>query len=212
MALETRDILIGAAAFYVSKTTNEDTGGLPARPALTTGPASITAGTTLNTDWRNVGFTTDGVELSYEPDYGDVEVDQMLDSAVIFQQGMRVTVNTTLMEATLENLLIVWGQAGDTLDAGELSISAGELGGFPIERSLLFVGPSPRTPTGGGAGVARRERVYHIARAIQTETTAYALRRAEASSLPASFRCLPDPNATGGAAYGTITDRTIAAA
>jgi len=210
MTLETRNIIIGASRFFVSVA--DSTGTLPARPVLT----GTTALAPVTTDWRDVGFTTDGVEVSYEPDYGDVEVDQLLDSAVIYKQGMRVTVNTTLMEATLENLLVIWGQTRPVAvgtDVTEVSISAGNLGDFPLERSLLFVGPSPRTPAAVSgavpAGSVRRERVYHISRAVQTESSSMALRRAEATSLPASFRCLPNPNATGGPAYGTVADRTI---
>jgi len=212
MAVENRNIIIGAAGFYISNDTNESADGLPGRPTLTgTGP--LAASTELAADYRNIGFTTDGVEVSYEPDYGDVEVDQWLDSAVIFQQGMRVTVNTTLMEATLENLLVVWGQrAGD--DPNELNLGEAGLGDFPLERSLVFIGPSPRTPAGGGAGVTRRERVYYVERAIQTETTAHALRRAETTSLPASFRALPVPlpDDPSRSRYGTVTDRALVAA
>lgn len=181
-----KNIIIGAAQFFVATTADEITDA-PALPAGATAP-------TL-TGWRDVGYTTEGVEISYEPDYGDVEVDQILDSAVIFKQSMRVTVNTTLMEATLENLLVVWGQQEDSLAAGVLTINGGELGDFPVERSLLFRGPAPRDTA--------TQRWYHIYRAIQTESSAHALRRAESTMLPASFRCLPDDVGD----YGTITDR-----
>lgn len=186
---ERNNIIIGAARFYISDTTD----GTAAEPTFAPGTADPT---TLATDWREVGYTTEGVEVSYEPDYADVEVDQLLDSAIIFKQGMRVTVNTTLAEATLENLLVAWGQGADTLAAGRLAISSGELGDFPIERSLLFRGPAPR----GGTTV---QRWYYLSRAIQTESTAFALRRAEATTLPASFRCLPDDDGE----YGAIVDR-----
>lgn len=185
-----KNIIIGAAQFWIATETDEIT----AAPTLAPGTDLPTL-----TGWREVGYTTDGVEISYEPDYGDVEVDQLLDSAVIFKQGMRVTVNTTLMEATLENLLVVWGQTAGTLTGGVLTIESGDLGDYPLERSLLFRGPAPR----GGTAV---QRWYHINRAIQTESTAHALRRAEATSLPASFRCLPDDDGE----YGTITDRASA--
>lgn len=197
--MERDNIIIGAAKFWISD---------PAAPTgsdFTNPEPDIPEGTgavTL-TNWRELGFTTEGVEVSYEPDYADVEVDQLLDSAVIFKQGMRVTVNTTLAEATFENLIVAWGQADASITAtaapgtnGRLAISSGQLGDFPIERSLLFQGPAPR----GGTTL---QRWYYLGRAIQTESTAFALRRAEATTLPASFRCLPDETGE----YGAIIDR-----
>ena len=201
----TKNIIVGAANFWVGPAgsmavgaipttlTNPGTANTVAVPADPTGTATMTP----------VGFTQEGVELAYEPDYGEVEVDQMMDAARLFKQGMRVTVNTTLAEATLENLLVVWGQSGAPT-GGTINILAGNLGEAPIERSLLFVGPGPVS----GAGAAQ-ERVYRIFRAVQTESTSFALRRAEATGLPASFRCLPNAAASGGAAYGTITDRAV---
>jgi len=40
---------------------------------------------TLLLIFRHTGFTTEGLEVSYEPDYGEVEVDQLLDSAKLFK-------------------------------------------------------------------------------------------------------------------------------
>jgi hypothetical protein len=188
-----RNIIVGAAQLWVG-----------AANTVTSGPAGTS--TTL-TGWTPVGFTQEGVEVSYEPDFGDVEVDQLLDAARIFKQGMRVMVNTTLAEATLENLLVIWGQAGAPTGTTEktIPILAGALGQSPMERSLLFVGPAPSAGT--DQAPTAQERVYHIRRALQTESSSFALRRSEATGLPASFRCLPDANASGGASYGSITDR-----
>jgi hypothetical protein len=185
-----KQILVGAAEFYVAAAET-------AFPTL--------AGTTKTVDstltgYDTVGFTQEGVEVSYEPDYGDVEVDQLLDSARIFKQSMRVTVNTTLAQATLENLIIVWGQAASTLSAEVLTLEGGALGDAPIERTLLFVGPGPRTAS------TNKERVYHVSRAIQTESSSHALRRSEVTALPVSFRILP----TSAGSYGTVRDRVVA--
>lgn len=199
--LNDKNIIIGAASVFISVADSEN-GTLPTK---VTNFGSGTAPFAPADEWRNVGFTMEGVEVSYEPDYGDVEVDQLLDSARIFKQSMRVTANTTLAEATLENLLVVWGQAGDA-SGNTVSILGGSLGQAPTERGLLFVGPAPKSATN-----KRQERVYQILRAIQTESTSFALRRNETTGLPASFRCLPDANASGGASYGAITDRAVQA-
>lgn len=216
MAYSVKNIIVGAAALYVSKDDSTSatwisgaapgTSGGPALPAGATTPSGATAAVALEADttkWKGSGFTNDGIEVSYEPDYGEVQVDQLLDSAKIFKQGMRVSVNTTLVEATLENLLIAWGQQSGTLASGSLGIAAGGLGDEPVERSLAFVGQAPRT----GAG-AKQERVYHLRRALQVESSSHSLSRSDATVFPVSFRLLPDPAASG-KEYGTITDRAV---
>lgn len=152
--------------------------------------------------WRDVGYTENGVEVAYEPSYGEVTVDQLLDSAKIFKQGMKVTVNTTFSEATLENLLVVWGQQASTLNAGQLDIVPGELGDEPTERGLVFVGPAPRNTSTG----KRYDRVYNVTRAIQDQSSSHALKRDAATGLPVSFRLLPDAGQAK-SRYGTVTDR-----
>lgn len=220
MAYQVKNIIIGAAALYVSESDSLDAGwdGGPALPAgpITSGrsvaeyleytdPAIVTP--VKNPDWRHAGFTSEGLELSYEPDFGDVEVDQLLDSAKLYKQSMRVTLNTTLVEATLENLLMVWAQPGSDLtttgEDDEIGIAAGGLGDEPVERALVAVGPGPRSATGD-----KRERVYHARRVLSVESSAHALRRNEATTFPVSFRLLPDPN-FGRAEYGIIRDRVV---
>lgn len=206
-----KQIIIGAASVFVG-TKNQDgvlADTLVLRPTFIAGPATpqlqATSGVGLN--WRDVGYTQEGVELSVEPDFGEVEVDQLLDTPRMFKQSMRVTVNTTLAEATLENLLVVWGQAVPSGAVDDIDILAGELNEVPLERSLIFVGPAPSTPVG-----ARQERVYWAARAVQTESTSIAMRRSENTGLPASFRLLPLGIQSGNdkVRYGRILDRATA--
>ena len=85
-----------------------------------------------------------------------------------------------------------------------MGIAAGALGDEPVERSLVAVGPGPRT-----AANAKRERLYHARRVLSVESTSLALRRSEATVFPVSFRLLPDPNAAAGQEYGIIRDRTV---
>jgi hypothetical protein len=134
---------------------------------------------------------------------------------------MTVSINTTLAEATLENLLVVFAQKGSTkkkdasvsseyfgggTGAESLGIEAGALGQEPVERSLVFIGNAPRTATG-----KKRERMYHIRRALNVEASSHSYRRNEATVFPVSFRLLPDSSFSG-AEYGTIVDRLIEAA
>ncbi|QWT29928.1 major tail protein [Streptomyces phage TunaTartare] len=209
MAYQVRNIIIGAAALYISVKDSTDAAwnGGPALPASPGAGSSFTTALDGSADFRHTGFTTEGLEVSYEPDYGDVEVDQLLDSAKLFKQSMRVTINTTLAEAALENLLVAWGQQSATLTSTtsttELGIAAGALGDEPVERALVAVGPGPKTAAG-----AKRERVYHARRVLSVESSAHSVRRNEATVFPVSFRLLPDP-AFAGSEYGVIRDRNI---
>lgn len=206
------NIIVGAADVYVSASdsTSDTWAGGPALPAFVGGTGfSDTLGATA--DWRFLGLTSGGIEFTYSPDFGSVEVDQMLDDAKLFKQKQTATVATNLPEATLENLLLAWGQQNSTLDSLDaafdpettnnvLDISAGELGDEPVERAIAFVGPAPRTPGG-----LKRERVYNLKRCLQVESSAHALNRAEATMIPVSFRCLPGSDSK----YGQIVDRII---
>lgn len=197
------NVVVGAAALYVSDTVGSD----PAIPTWVDGTRAVVTADGA-TGWRNVGYTQEGIEVSYEPDYGDVEVDQLLDAARIFKQTMRVSVNTTLAESTLENLLVAWGRPDSELSGNTLNIEGGALGEAPIERELLFIGNGPEITSADANADAStygtyRERIYNIYRAISVETTAHALRRNEPTVFSVSFRCLPN----NAGRYGTVQDR-----
>lgn len=194
-----KQILVGAAAVFISNTQSD-------LPSLTSTVSSAETLIDAATGWTHAGYTDGGVEVSYEPTYGDVTVDQLLDSAVIFKSGMKVMVNTTFAEATLENLLVTWGAQDADLTGNTLDIDAGSLGAFPHERGVAFVGPGPRTSSAN----TKNERIYWVQRAIQTQTTAHKLARDAATTLPVSFRCLPGGAAGTTNSYGSVVDRAYA--
>lgn len=216
---KSEEILVGAASIYISNVpaAGDDVTLKPAFTAASyrdvlpdgsaTGPQWNPATTAPSnaTAWRNVGYTQEGLEVSYEPDYGDVEVDQVLDSVLTFKQGMRVTLNTTLAQATLLNLMVAWGQASTTLVStasdAELDISGGTLGEAPVERGFIAVGNAPRNI--GGASTKYGERVYHAYRTLNVEASTHGAKRNENAGIPVSFRALPANNGL----YGKIKDR-----
>ena len=140
----------------------------------------------------------------------------------------KVTLKTTLAEATLENLLVaiagyeqdLWqldaenatgvndpepeGGRPDNLDPtwddalGSLDLSSGELGECPVERGLVAVGPGP-----GECGVTE-ERIYIAYRALSIDNVTLSIKRDEETKFEVTFRLLPD-DATG--SYGKIVDR-----
>jgi hypothetical protein len=160
-----------------------------------------------DTDFRNVGYTMNGLELQFQPDFGEVQVDQVLDVAKLYKQGMQVNLNTTFAESTLENLL--FALAGKDTDlttvAGNptLRLSAGDIGECPVERGLVAVGPG----TGDCDLGSSIERVYVAYRALSIESVTVSAKRDEATMFEVSFRLLPNDSAS----YGKVVDRTVPA-
>ena len=205
---ELKNIIVGAAAFYVSAVAGEAREVNPSLGSPVTGSATTQTGSSLVdvTKFKDLGYTSEGVELSYEPDYGEVTVDQLLDAARLFKQGLRVSVRTSLVEGTLENMNIAFGQATNALssDSKTLNLAAGALGDAPSERTVVFVGQAPSSLGSNG-----RERVYVARRVVQVETVAHSLRRTEATMFPVNFRCLPvSETAYSGSEYGKVVDRS----
>lgn len=160
---------------------------------------------TLQTNGSHMGATMDGVNVQYEPDYTDIEVDQLKDAALIYQNGYKVTVNTNVAEATLANLKMAWGLPDAALqpEAGNLQrlnlpIPADD----PVERKLIVYGKSPASNA-----TTIKYRKYFCRRAISVEASSHSLKRGEATMFPVSFRVLADPSYSN-AEYGYVEDET----
>lgn len=196
---DSANIIVGAAAFFVSDN---------ATTADPTFVADVDAKYTLTnaTGWENVGYTSNGLDLTFEPDFGEVKVDQLLDVAKMFKQGMKVSMKTSFAEATLENLLIAIAQADTTKTTNvtngdvELTMKSGELGEYPLERKICAVGASVEPAAGEST-----QRVYLAYRALSIESVTVSAKRDEATMFEVNFRLLPDSNG----AYGKIIDRSI---
>jgi len=173
----------------------------------TVGSASAPATlTNSGAAYRNVGFTNNGLQITYNPSYGSVTVDQLLDTAKLFKETMEVMIATEMAEGTLENVLAVFGQSAATLtESGKkLGMAAGALGEAPVERQLVAIGQAPTT-----AESSKTERVYYARRVLSVQQSQFSLARNAASTFPVTFRLLPSGAAgDAGAEYGTIVDRT----
>lgn len=208
---QARNIIVGAARIWVAECTQSV-------PAFSANTSAVNAMESAGASWRELGFTTDGVEVTYQPDYGEVEVDQVKDAARLFNQGVNVMLNTTMVEATLQNLLVAWGQENSTLVTGgetaDATFSIHVPGNDPSERKLVVVGPGPTRKITGVAPAPDQflptERVYIANRAVSMEGSNHNLRRTEATNFPVTFRLLPNADVTD-AEYGTITDRLVQA-
>ena len=197
------NIIVGAAAFFMADTTLVPT-VTPSFASADSYRDTLSASATYD----NVGYTTNGLEMQFQPDFGEVQVDQILDVAKLYKQGMQVSVATAFAEATLENLLLALAGKNDELSgtksssAGRtLTLSAGDIGECPVERGIVAVGPG----TGDCEDSAAVERVYIGYRALSIENVTVSAKRDEASMFEVSFRLLPED--TSGT-YGKIIDRT----
>jgi len=166
--------------------------------------------------WRNVGFTMNGLEVQFQPDFGEVQVDQLLDVAKLYKQGMQVNLATAFAEATLENLLVAiaapsadltTGNMDNPMDTGTVSaataleLTSGAIGECPVERGLVAVGPG----TGDCDPGSYIERIYVAYRALSIDNVTVSAKRDEPSMFEVSFRLLPSNNGS----YGKIVDRTV---
>jgi hypothetical protein len=199
------NIIVGAAALFVADTTLTP-GTLEAfAPGV-----SYKETLSLDAAYTNVGYTMNGLEMQFQPDFGEVQVDQILDVAKLYKQGMQVNLATAFAEATLENLLLALAGNSDDLGAANgkntsagqtLNLSAGDIGECPVERAIAAVGPG----TGDCADSPYVERIYIAYRALSIENVTVSAKRDEASMFEVSFRLLPE-DASG--SYGKIVDRT----
>jgi len=162
--------------------------------------------------YRNVGFTNNGLQVTYNPTFDSVTVDQLLDTAKLFKSAMEVMIATEMSEGTLENIAAVFGQGAGTLSTtgtgltkvDTLGLEAGALGAAPTERQLIAVGQAPT------AAATATERIYYARRVLSVQQSQFSLARTTPTTFPVTFRLLPDANKAG-TEYGKIIDRVLVA-
>jgi len=218
-----KNILVGASPLYISNSDSSVTGyvenqepgvakvatagkkdGVPAYSSSASYRTTLDAAqTTADNAYRNVGYTNNGLQITYNPTYDSVTVDQLLDTAKLFKSAMEVMIATEMAEGTLENVLVVFGQGQSTLtNSGKtLGLEAGALGVAPTERQLIAIGQAPTETS------ATTERIYYARRVLSVQQTQFSLARNTPTSFPVTFRLLPDAGYTG-SEYGKIIDRT----
>jgi hypothetical protein len=202
------DIIVGAAALFTADSTLTP-GTVPAFVSTESYKTTLSNSANIAGGIENVGYTSNGIEITFQPDFGEVQVDQILDVAKLYKQGMQVTLATSFAEATLENLLFSIAGQGDDLSgtkstsAGRtLNLASGDIGECPVERALIAVGPG----TGDCDESSSVERVYVAYRALSIENVTVSAKRDTATMFDVTFRLLPE-DSTG--SYGKIIDRTI---
>lgn len=184
---------------------------------IVVGEATIKVGDSANAtsiatmdNFGDIGATQNGVEISWEPDMVDIEIDQFGDAARVIQSKVKVMVKTTLAEATLNNLALAWNYDSVGTDdvianndgANTKSFLFGAQTVFPYEKALVITGTAPNSAAGGV-----KTRKFYTKRAISMEASNISMKRAEASVFAVGFRILPKVEDTG-YEYGKIIDQT----
>tara|TARA_B110001454_G_scaffold182159_1_gene176547 strand:- start:1849 stop:2406 length:558 start_codon:yes stop_codon:yes gene_type:complete len=174
------------------------------------GQATVSLGDTVAAV-EDIGATQDGVELSWEPDMVDIEVDQFGDAAKVIQSMVKVMLKTTLAEGTLRNLARAWGY-DDTLTGDDIKLNQdgsdtrtfmfGIENVYPHEKAIVTVGNAP-----GTSAAATKTRTFTAKRAISYAASSHSMKRAEATVFPVEFRILPTVADTN-YEYGKIIDST----
>ena len=173
-----------------------------------------TSNTTMNLNdfdsLTDVGATTGGVEISWEPDMVDIEIDQYGDAAKVIQSKVKVMVKTTLSEGTLNNLATAWSYDNVTggadiksnLDgANTKSFLFGSQSVYPFEYALQIVGNAP-----GSTASVTKTRKFNTKRAVSFASSMISMKRSEATVFEVSFRVLPVTEDSG-YEYGKIIDQ-----
>lgn len=164
----------------------------------------------------DVGYTQGGVEISWQPDMVDIEVDQFGDAAKVIQSRVKVMVKTTMAEGTLRNLAIAWSYNTEIANADATGVDivnaldgastrTFKFGGqsvYPFEKAVQIQGNAP-----GSDASTTKTRKFRTKRAISMESSTISMKRAEASVFAVSFRVLPASDDTG-YEYGKIIDQT----
>ena len=184
---------------------------------IVVGEATVKTGlsniTMTNADFdtlTDVGATQGGLEISWEPDMVDIEIDQYGDAARVIQSKVKVMVKTTLAEGTLKNLAMAWNYdntiGGDALKANTTAANTttfhfGAQSVNPFEYALQVTGQAP-----GSTASVTKTRKFNTKRAISMTTSMIAMKRAEATVFETSFRILP-VTGDSGYEYGKIIDQ-----
>jgi hypothetical protein len=188
-------------AFSTSESYTDTLNAVSVSTGVTQGTAPKDGGA-----YRNVGYTNNGLQITYNPTYDSVTVDQLLDTAKLFKSAMEVMIATEMSEGTLENILVVFGQGKSTLtadgDNDVLGLEAGALGAAPTERQLIAIGKAPTQDA------PNTERVYYARRVLSVQQSQFSLARTAPTTFPVTFRLLPSgDSAHAGSEYGKIIDR-----
>lgn len=152
----------------------------------------------LKVDAVSVGYTSGGVTLSAKSDRMDKEVDQSYSPVGIHKVKESYTIKTNLAEATLANLKLVWEQTESVTEGTGIRTLSWGMNPDVVEHTLSFEGVSPEG----------KARTYTVYKAVVWEVGDIEHKKDALTTIPVTFRILPDVTKPAGKEYGSIVDIT----
>ena len=147
----------------------------------------------------DVGYTSDGVTISFARDYYDVEVDQSINIIKKAKIKEIVTLTTNLVEASLENLKTV-------LDIGN---AIEDITGPPDYKKLSFGGDAgigALTLVFSGTAPTGKERKFVAYKAISVEAGEHSYKKDDKTIIPVKFELVADTSKADGEQLGYYQD------
>lgn len=166
MAVTVSNLILGPGTLYFGVF------GAAEPLSITTEPASPA--------WSDVGGTTDGVTLTINQEYTELEVDQVVDIPGRRLTKRELTISTNLAEATLKNLALTLNDPSSVTEAtglATLTPAYGSSATQPNYAALIFDGFAPN---------GKRRRVI-ARRVLSVDNTEFAYKKDEQSVFSVTF-------------------------
>lgn len=139
--------------------------------------------------WTDLGGTTDGVTLSINQEYKELEVDQVVDVPGRRLTKRDMSVKTNMAEPTLQNLLY----ALNDVNGGSLGASGAGFSGYyepaftdsatqPTYRALLVWGWAP-----GSSGATSKRRMVILRKVLSTDNVEFAYKKDDQTVFSATW-------------------------
>lgn len=149
------------------------------------GAAAVSIGGT------DVGFTTGGAAVRYEPTFIDVEADQAVGVVRKGRSLERMYVTTTLLEVTLEQIRLAMMQPAGNLAGNTLTLGYNN-SCWTDEVAIILTGVGPNCGT----------RTFTFSKCVAMGNREYNMSREEPVQFEVEFEVLKDTNGN----FGTIVD------
>jgi len=162
----------------------------------------------LASGWNDFGATDGGLSITRGYDKETWEVDQVLGAIDEFITSWKMSLETSLAEASLENLQLAWegGAISDnvvpTPSESKLELGAPET---VSERMIAFIVDKRKV-----SGVEYvRAYIFWVAK-YDGSDSAHAYNKGEKVLIPVKFTLLADPTELAASAFGIVLDQIVA--
>jgi len=153
----------------------------------------------LSVDGVSAGYTSGGVMIVMTADRMDLEVDQSYAPVGIHKVKETFELRTSLAEATLANLKTIWEQSEAVVEASPTRTLSWGMNPNVIEHELEFIGKSPEG----------YDRTYTVYKGVIWEVGEITHQKDAITTVPVTFRILPDIDKGVGKEYGEIVDQMV---